>query len=114
VILIFPIVHTDHFIENVETSDYLQEGDVGFKKPKKKKKRANQRVVESEITAPDQPMKQEDDQMQVDDAPSAPLKNLDTNFVDDDELQAALIRSRRAKMKKMPKLTPEEIAQRSK
>lgn len=70
-------------------------------------------MVESEVAVDDQQMKQDDDQMQVDEI-SAPLKSLDTNFVDDDELQAALARSRKAKMKKMPKLTPEEIARRSK
>jgi U4/U6.U5 tri-snRNP-associated protein 1 len=98
-------------IENQDASDYLQEGDIGFKKPKKKK-RANRRVVESELPAGEQEQ-QEDDQMAVDSAPSRPLKNLDTNFVDDDELQAALARSRKAKMKKVVKLTPEELAQRS-
>lgn len=81
----------------------MQEGDVGFKKPKKKK-RANRRVVESEISE----SKDDPDAMQIDNAP-----NMDSNFVDDDELQAALARSRKAKMRKIPKLTPEEIARRS-
>lgn len=97
------------FVENLDASDYLQEGDAGFKKTKKKK-RANRRVVESELAEPDV---KEEDAMQVDSTPSQPLRNVDTNFVDDDELQAALSRSRKAKMKKIPKLTPEEIAQRS-
>lgn len=96
-------------IENIDASDYIQEGDIGFKKPKKKK-RANRRVVESEDPAGNQ----DNDAMQIDDASTAPSANLDTNFVDDDELQAALARSRKAKMRKMPKLTPEEIARRSK
>ena len=53
--------------------------------------------------------------MQVDEKPIVPRqRNLDTNFVDDDELQAALARSRRAKLQKTKKLSPEEIAQRSK
>jgi U4/U6.U5 tri-snRNP-associated protein 1 len=46
------------------------------------------------------------------DRPAAPSRDLNTNFVDDDELQAALARSRKAKMKKVPKLSPEEIARR--
>lgn len=55
-----------------------------------------------------------DDQMQVDEKPIAPRpRNLDTNFVDDDELQAALARSRRAKLQKTKKLSPEEIARKS-
>lgn len=94
-------------IENIDASDYIQEGDVGFKKPKKKR-RANRRAMESEDAAGNQ----DNDAMQIDDTP-APSANLDTNFVDDDELQAALARSRKAKMRKMPKLNPEEIARRS-
>lgn len=38
-------------------------------------------------------------------------RDLDSNFVDDDDLQAALARSRRAKLQKPKKLKPEEIAQ---
>lgn len=49
--------------------------------------------------------------MEVDDKPIAPrVRDLDANFVDDDELQAALARSRRAKIHKPKKLLPEEIA----
>ena len=56
-----------------------------------------------------------DDQMQVDEKPIVPRpRNLDSNFVDDDELQAALARSRRAKTQKPKKLSPEELARRSK
>jgi U4/U6.U5 tri-snRNP-associated protein 1 len=40
-------------------------------------------------------------------------RDLDANFVDDDELQAALARSRRAKLGKSRKIKPEDIAQRS-
>lgn len=55
------------------------------------------------------------DQMQVDEKPIVPrARNLDSNFVDDDELQAALARSRRAKMQKSKKVSPEELAKRSK
>ena len=52
--------------------------------------------------------------MQVDEKPIVPRpRNLDANFVDDDELQAALARSRRAKLQKPKKLSPEEIARQS-
>ena len=52
--------------------------------------------------------------MQVDEKPIVPRpRNLDANFVDDDELQAALARSRRAKLQKHKKLSPEEIAKQS-
>ena len=102
--------HSDKLpiVENIDASDYIQEGDIGFKKPKKKK-RANRRALEFEDPASNQ----DNDAMQIDDASAVP-SNLDTNFVDDDELQAALARSRKAKMRNIPKLTPEEIARRSK
>lgn len=50
--------------------------------------------------------------MDLDEKPVAPRsRDLDINFVDDDELQASLARARRAKMMKKPKvLTQEEIA----
>ena len=98
-------------IENVEMTDYLKEGDVGFKKPKTKKKRPSRRMGEnSDITG----VKLESDEMQVDEKPIVPRqRNLDTNFVDDDELQAALARSRRAKIQKPKKLSPEELAKKS-
>ena len=91
--------------ENLDTSDYLQEGDAGFKKQKKKKRPAR-RVVESDIVP--QESTDQQDGMQVDDE----SKKVDTNFVDDDELQAALARSRKAKMRKAPNLTADEIAKR--
>ena len=51
--------------------------------------------------------------MEIDVKPIVPrVRNLDVNFVDDDELQAALASSRRAKVK-AKKISPEEIARRS-
>lgn len=93
----------------MEIADYLQEGDVGFKKPKTKKKRPSRRVVgDSEI---DQAKTM--DSMDVDGlAPAPRARNLDDNFVDDDELQASLARARRAKLKKPKGPTQEEIARR--
>lgn len=92
----------------MEIVDYLQEGDVGFKKPKTKKKRPTRRVIEeSDI----QPVNDEN-KMDIDEKPVIPrARNLDANFVDDDELQASLARARRTKTLKKPKvLTQEEIA----
>ncbi|KZT00800.1 SART-1 protein [Laetiporus sulphureus 93-53] len=98
------------YAKNIESEDYLKEGDVGFKKPKTKKKRASRRVAAEDH---DIPPPNGDDQMQVDEKPIVPRpRNLDTNFVDDDELQAALARSRRAKLQKAKKLSPEDIARR--
>lgn len=55
-----------------------------------------------------------EDEMDVDQKPIVPrVRDLDANFVDDDELQAALARSRRAKLHKAKKVTPEELAQKS-
>jgi U4/U6.U5 tri-snRNP-associated protein 1 len=51
--------------------------------------------------------------MDVDEKPIIPVqreRDLNANFVDDDELQAALARSRRAKLNKTKKLSPEELA----
>jgi U4/U6.U5 tri-snRNP-associated protein 1 len=112
------------FSENIESSDYLQKGDVGFKKPKvrfssvypftsdfgpfwqTKKKRPNRRLAEDSDIVP------VGDQMEIDTKPAIPrVRDLDANFVDDDELQAALASSRRAKIK-IKKVSPEEIARR--
>jgi U4/U6.U5 tri-snRNP-associated protein 1 len=110
--------------ENIESSDYLQKGDSGFKKPKvrffllspsrvshplqqTKKKRQSRRVAEDSDIIPI------GDQMEIDVKPVVPrVRDLDANFVDDDELQAALANTRRAKIKSK-KISPEEIAQRS-
>ena len=74
-----------------------------------KKKRSSRKQAQlSDIIA-------DDDQMQVDEKPIVPRqRNLDDNFVDDDELQAALARSRQAKLQKRKKLSPEELAKKSK
>ncbi|KAF9223389.1 SART-1-domain-containing protein [Gyrodon lividus] len=86
------------YAKNLETHDYLREGDVGFKKPKTKKKPSSRRIpIDNEI--PD---------LGGDVVPRS--RELDANFVDDDELQAALARQRRAKIHKAKKLSPEEIA----
>ncbi|KAN0120677.1 SART-1 family domain containing protein [Russula decolorans] len=95
------------YTKNIESSDYLQKGDAGFKKPKNKKKRSTRRVAEdSDIIMP------VGDPMEIDVKPVVPrVRDLDVNFVDDDELQAALASARRAKIK-TKKISPEEIAQR--
>ncbi|KAJ6531811.1 SART-1 family-domain-containing protein [Mycena capillaripes] len=91
------------YAKTFATSDYLQEGDVGFKKPKTKKKRSSRRVPEADPVP--------GDQMDVDQKPIVPRpRDLEANFVDDDDLQAALARSRKAKLRKATKMTPEELA----
>jgi hypothetical protein len=72
-----------------------------------KKKRQSRRVAEDSDILP------VGDQMEIDVKPVVPrVRDLDANFVDDDELQAALASARRAKIK-TKKISPEEIAQRS-
>ncbi|KAJ3999446.1 SART-1 family-domain-containing protein [Lentinula boryana] len=91
--------------KNLTTADYIQEKDIGFKKPKTKKKRPNRRLpAEAELAL--------EDGMNVDVTPVPRIVDLDVNFVDDDELQAALARSRRAKLSKRERITPEELARR--
>lgn len=55
-----------------------------------------------------------DEKMQVDEKSIIPeARDLDVNFVDDDDLQAVLARSRRAKLRRPQKLSPEEVAKKS-
>lgn len=71
-----------------------------------KKKRPTRRLAEDSDIVP------VGDQMEIDIKPAVPrVRDLDVNFVDDDELQAALANSRRAKIK-VKKVSPEEIARR--
>ncbi|KAK1217255.1 hypothetical protein PQX77_020104 [Marasmius sp. AFHP31] len=90
------------YAKNLETADYLKEGDAGFKKFKKPKKKRSSRRAPAE-----QELADEND-MEVEQQPI--VRDLNANFVDDDELQAALARSRRAKLNKPKKLSPEELA----
>ncbi|PPQ85384.1 hypothetical protein CVT25_006415 [Psilocybe cyanescens] len=90
------------YAKNISTADYVQEGEVGFKKPKTKKKRPSRRVpADNELSK---------DPMDVDEPIVPMVRNLDANFVDDDELQAALARSRKAKLHKTKKISPEDLA----
>ncbi|KDN52078.1 hypothetical protein K437DRAFT_254632 [Tilletiaria anomala UBC 951] len=118
------------YTKNQEVSDYLQEGDVGFKKPKTKKKKRATKVQldienEDEAAGPSTftssvAVKKEEEEEKGEDAAMpavAPPRDRRPgsvqieNFVDDDELAAALARSRRQKAKKVfNKMTPEEIA----
>ncbi|KAG8899614.1 hypothetical protein FRB99_006534 [Tulasnella sp. 403] len=99
------------YAKNQEISDYA-DVDKAFKKPKTKKKKSTRRApIDAELAALDGDVKEEGDaKMQVDTAPSRE-KDLDANFIDDEELQVALSKSRRQKVKRT-KITPEEIAKR--
>ncbi|WVQ84312.1 hypothetical protein IAT38_006464 [Cryptococcus sp. DSM 104549] len=90
------------YTKEFEVSDYAKEGEAGFKKPKKKKaKRSTRKAGDDE------------DDMAVDGEPTfAPRVVTDgpDNLVDDDDLQAALSRARRANAKKKPKVKAEDLA----
>lgn len=114
------------YTKNQEVSDYLQEGDVGFKKPKtKKRKKAakvkisfddDEEVAQQGTAAASTSAAVNDDvaDVEMDDAKvvaKPPRRQQSDNFVDDDELQASLAKSRRQKAKRtFNKMTPEMIA----
>ncbi|TKY88312.1 hypothetical protein EX895_002664 [Sporisorium graminicola] len=107
--------------KNQEVSDYLQEGDIGFKKPKTKKRKKAAKVKisfddDDEEKAADQGAATADtNDIEMQDTKQVlakpPRRQQTDNFVDDDELQASLAKSRRLKAKKtFNKMTPEMIA----
>ena len=65
-----------------------------------KKKRSSRRQAEDSGIEPTSA-----DGMDVDVKPLVPVRNLDANFVDDDDLQASLARARRAKTMRKPART---------
>lgn len=92
------------FARDWEVSDYAKEGDLGFKKPKKRRAKKSTRRAEVE----------EDDGMDVEPTfTKRVVGDAPDNLVDDDDLQAALARSRRQNTKKKPKAKPEDLAARS-
>lgn len=97
------------FAKDFEVSDYMKEGDAGFKQRKKKKAKRSTRRAETD----------EDGQgegMEVDAAPTFTRRVVDEgpqNLVDDDDLQASLARSRRENARKRPKIKPEDLAAQS-
>lgn len=96
------------FAKDFEVSDYMKEGDAGFKQRKKKKAKRSTRKAEVE---------EDGDGMDVDAAPTFTRRVVDDgpqNLVDDDDLQAALARSRRTNARSKPRVRPEDIAAQSK
>jgi U4/U6.U5 tri-snRNP-associated protein 1 len=100
--------------------DYYTQDEINltFKKPKKlkKKKKIRQRTTMAEDgDVPDSTAAVGDNQQEAEDEPRVPYQPaLDANFVDDDDLQEALARSRRdanrQKKKLLKRMTPEDIA----
>ncbi|KAN0064087.1 hypothetical protein ACQY0O_003251 [Thecaphora frezii] len=110
------------YAKNQEVSDYLQEGDVGFKKPKTKKRKKAARVKldldDADEAQPSTSASTSADVAMQDGEPEEPAIRVrkprareTDNFVDDDELQASLAKARRQKAKRtFTKMTPEMIA----
>jgi len=89
-------------------SDYVTEGDAGFKQRKKKKPKKSGRRTDADD-------EEEANGMEMD-APSFTRRRVDDepqNLVDDDDLQAALARTRRENARKKPKMKPEDLAAQS-
>ncbi|KAG9008874.1 hypothetical protein FRB94_012843 [Tulasnella sp. JGI-2019a] len=96
------------YAKNQEISDYAE--DKGFKKPKTKKKSSRRAPADIELAAAaGEPAEEPDTVMQVDPTPVPRQRDMDANFIDDEDLQAALARSRRQKVKRA-KISPEQIA----
>lgn len=114
--------HTLSYEKMQEIKDYYtqEEVNLSFKKPKKKKKKdkLRKRVTDEEpVVAAAEPQESSNgSEEQLKATPTPPPKTIDANanFVDDDELQQALSRTRRAANKQRQKLakkmTPEDIA----
>ncbi|GAA5867776.1 hypothetical protein JCM1840_006689 [Sporobolomyces johnsonii] len=92
-------------------TDYLQEGDVGFKKPKKKKKRPARTTT---LTADDDSLAAPSGSaMDVDVPAPARIERQaldDTNLIDDDDLQVSLARQRREAAKQKIKQLKQRAA----
>ncbi|KAF8965904.1 SART-1 protein [Flammula alnicola] len=106
-IVVYKSLLSIDYAKNIAISDYVQEGDIEFKKIKTKQKRPSRRTqVEAD---PDDNVG--DSTMEIEDTSIATrAHDLNSNFVDNDELQAALARSRQVKISKTKKLSPEQIA----
>ena len=94
------------FAKDFEVSDYMKEGDKGFKMRKKRKPKGSQRRHEGD----------DDDGMAVDGEPTFERRKIDEtpqNLVDDEDLQAALASKRRQELKKRQRAKPEDIAAKS-
>lgn len=93
------------YAKDFDIDDYAKEGEAGFKKPKKKKaKRSARRAEDEEDTA---------GAMELDGPPSFSkrvVEDTPQNLVDDDDLQAALARSRREQARRKPKVKLEDLA----
>lgn len=100
--------------KNQNMSDYLVEGDIGFKKPKVKKRKNTVRVkldMDDPEEAAASSHADRDIDMNDETIPRQTRTEATENFVDDDDLQASLAKARRQRAKKtFSKITPKMIA----
>ena len=104
------------FEKTYDVADYMQEGDAGFKQRKVSSLRNLQDVTDiSQKKKSKRSARKADgdeDDMPVDGEPTFErrvVEDTPQNLVDDDDLQAALARSRRTNAKKRPKVNPEDL-----
>ncbi|TXT05942.1 hypothetical protein VHUM_03703 [Vanrija humicola] len=93
-----------NFARDFDVSDYMKEGDKGFKVKKRRAKKSSRRAEADD-----------GDEMDVDFVPTFTKRAVGDgpdNLVDDDDLQAALARTRREAAKKKPKVKAEDLAAR--
>ncbi|KAI1084432.1 SART-1 protein [Whalleya microplaca] len=106
-------INLDLLKEDQPASDYLDISEVKVKKPKKKKsKSTRQRPVDDDDIFPVQ-LEAQDQSMDIDSGAgfvSKKRKTEDTNFVDDEDLQATLAVQRKDALKKRKRMRPEDIA----
>ncbi|MCO5549611.1 hypothetical protein L7F22_003084 [Adiantum nelumboides] len=111
------------YTKNEEVSDYLQEGDVGFKKPKTKKKKRETARIRLDEDDEDRSANNNEGANDVkmngqgnSAGPSDPTsqqrqRNTEIDLIDDDDLALSLAKARRKQAKKtFQKITPEMIA----
>lgn len=106
-------INLDIFKDDQPSSDYLDISEVKVKKSKKKKsKSTRQRPADDDDIFPVDPVAQEE-YMDIDSGSgfvSKKRKITDTNFVDDEDLQATLAIQRREALKNRKRTRPEDIA----
>ena len=104
-------ISLDFLKDDKPISDYVDPSEIKMRKPKKKKaKSTRKRALDDDDIFP-----ANDEAMEVDTPPSA-LPNYkkrsldDANFVDDEDLQTQLSKTRREALKKKKRMRPEDLA----
>lgn len=108
------MISLDMFDEDKPSSDYIDLSEVKVKKPKKKKSKSTRQrpADEDDIVPIEEPV--QDQSMDIDSGSGFVGRKRkiaeDTNFVDDEDLQATLAVQRRNALKKRKRVRPADIA----